>query len=82
MRWKFDDKHAAIIHDGQGHEWRLQIQPDSFTTFIWLAKPVQHGGSVTMYSGAMVWSDRAEAKVGAEATLSELGFTQPQEFTE
>ena len=82
MSWKFDSKHAAIIHDGQGHEWRLQIQPDSFTTFIWVAKPVRHGGSVTMYSGSVVWSNRDEAKAGAEATLSELGFTQPQESTE
>ena len=82
MSWKFDDKHAATIHDGQGHEWRLQIQPDSFTTFIWLAKPLQHGSSVTMYSGSVVWGDRDEAKAGAEATLSELGFAQSQESTE
>ena len=79
MSWKFDAKHAAIIHDGQGLQWRLEIKPDSFTTFIWVAKPVRHGGSVTMYSGAMVWGDRAEAKAGAELALTELGFTQPQE---
>ena len=82
MSWEFDSKHAATIHDSQGREWRLEIKPDSFTTFIWVAKPFRHGGSVTMYSGSVVWGDRAEAKAGAEATLSELGFTQPPESTE
>ena len=82
MSWEFDSKHAAIIHDGQGREWRLEIKPDSFATFIWVAKPFRHGGSVTMYSGAVLWSNRDEAKAGAEATLTELGFTQPQEPAE
>ena len=82
MSWKFDAKHAATIHDAQGREWRLEIKADSFATFIWVAKPLQHGGSVTMYSGAVLWSNRDEAKAGAEATLTELGFTQPPEPAE
>ena len=82
MSWIFDEKHEAVINDAQGSEWRIEIKPDSFATFIWVAKPLQHGGSVTMYSGAVLWSNRDEAKVGAEATLTELGFTQPQESTE
>ena len=82
MSWKFDDKHAAIIHDGQGREWRLEIRPDSFAAFRWVAKPVRHVGSVTMYSGAMAWEDVATAQIGARLTLTELGFTQPPESTE
>ena len=82
MNWTFDEFHTAIVEDALGNTWRVEIKPDSFTTFIWVAKPFRHGGSVTMYSGSVVWSNRAEAKAGAEATLTELGFTQPQESTE
>ena len=77
MSWKFDDKHTAAIYDSQGREWRLEVKPDSFATFFWVAKPVRHTVWATMYGGPAIWSDRAEAKAGAEATLSELGFTQP-----
>ena len=82
MSWKFDHKHAAIIHDAQGHEWRLEIKPDSFAAFRWVAKPVRQVGSVTMYSGAMAWEDIATAQIGARLALTELGFTQPQEPVE
>lgn len=76
MSWEFDAKHAAIIRDAQGREWRLEIKPDSFAAFRWVAKPVRHVGSVTMYSGAMAWEDVATAQIGARLTLTELGFTQ------
>ena len=82
MNWTFDETHTAIVEDALGNTWRVEIKPDSFSTFIWVAKPVWHGASVTMYSGAVVWIDRDEAKVGAEATLTELGFTQPPEPVE
>ena len=79
MSWKFDERHTAIIHDAQGEQWRVEIKPDSFRTFIWIAKPVRHSGTVTMYSGSVVWEDAAAAQDGARLTLTELGFTQPRE---
>ena len=79
MSWTFDEKRTAIIHDAQGNEWRIEIKPDSFRTYIWIAKPVRHSGTVTMYSGSVVWEDAAAAQDGARLTLTELGFTQPRE---
>jgi hypothetical protein len=76
VSWEFDAKHAAIIYDAQGREWRLEIKPDSFLTYRWVAKPVRHVGSITMYSGAMAWEDAATAQIGARLTLTELGFRQ------
>jgi hypothetical protein len=79
VSWKFDEKHAAIMHDAQGREWRIEVKPDSFRTYIWVAKPLRLSGTVTMYSGSVVWEDAAAAQDGARLTLTELGFTQPQE---
>ena len=75
MSWKFRVDHTAIVKDAQGRWWKIEIKPDSFDTFSWVARPIQWAGDITISSGRAAWSERQEAQRAAAWTLSAMGFT-------